>query len=78
MAVRCDHRIDAEVEAVFARVEREQGRLDILVNNAFASPEQRVLWGGQRFWQIPVSLWDDLINVGVRSHFVASRHAALP
>ena len=76
IAVRCDHRVDAEVEAVFARVRREQGQLDLLVNNAFASPEQRVLWGGQRFWQIPVALWDDIIDVGLRSHFVATWHAA--
>lgn len=76
VAVRCDHRVDAEVEAVFARVERDSGRIDILVNNAFASPAQRVLWSGQRFWEIPLSLWDDLINVGVRSHYVASRYAA--
>jgi len=76
IAVRCDHRVDAEVEAVFARVRRDQGRLDLLVNNAFASPEQRVLWGGQRFWQIPVTLWDDIIDVGLRSHFVATWHAA--
>jgi dehydrogenase/reductase SDR family protein 1 len=76
VAVRCDHRLDDEVEALFDLVAHEQGRLDILVNNAFASPEQRVLWGGQRFWQIPLSLWDDLIDVGLRSHFVATWHAA--
>jgi dehydrogenase/reductase SDR family member 1 len=76
VAVECDHRRDPEVEALFARVLREQGRLDILVNNALASPEQRVLWGGLRFWDLPLSLWDDLIDVGLRSHFVASWHAA--
>ena len=76
IAVRCDHRVDAEVEAVFTRVRMEQGRLDLLVNNVFASPEQRVLWSGQRFWQIPVQLWDDIIDVGLRSHFVATRYAA--
>lgn len=75
IAVRCDHRVDSDVEALFARVRREQGRLDLLVNNAFASPEQRLLWGGQRFWQIPLTLWDDLIDVGLRSHFVASWYA---
>ena len=64
------------MEALFGRVRREQGHLDVLVNNAFASPEQRVLWGGQRFWEIPLALWDDLIDVGLRSHFVASRFAA--
>jgi dehydrogenase/reductase SDR family member 1 len=76
VAVPCDHRVDGEVEALFAQVAREQGRLDILINNAFASPEQRVLWGGQRFWEIPLTLWDDLIDVGLRSHFVTSWHAA--
>ena len=43
VAVRCDHQVDSEVEAVFDRVHKDEGRLDVLVNNAFASPEQRVL-----------------------------------
>jgi dehydrogenase/reductase SDR family protein 1 len=76
VAVRCDHGIDSEVEAVFARIRQEQGRLDVLVNNAFASPEQQVLWSGERFWQFPVGLWDQLIDVGLRSHFIATRFAA--
>src|SRR5262245_65337508 len=33
VAVRVDHTIEAEVEALFARVDREQGRLDVLVNS---------------------------------------------
>jgi dehydrogenase/reductase SDR family protein 1 len=73
--VRCDHQIDSDVENLFGRVRQEQGRLDLLVNNAFASPEQRVLWSGLPFWQLPVSLWDDLMAVGLRSNFVASRLA---
>lgn len=76
IAVRCDHRLDQEVEQLFARVAREQGRLDLLVNNALGSPPQRVLWGGHRFWEVPISLWDDLIDVGLRSHYVAAWHAA--
>ena len=76
VAVACDHRNDAEVKALFDRVTREQARLDLLVNNAMGSPEQRVLWGAQKFWKIPISLWDDLIDVGLRSHFVAAWHAA--
>jgi len=76
VAVRCDHRDDAQVEELFARVRRNEGQLDLLVNNAFASPEQRVLWSGQRFWEIPAALWDDLIDVGLRSHFIAARFAA--
>lgn len=75
IAVRCDHRVDQDVEDVFARIAREQGRLDLLVNNALGSPQQRVLWGGQRFWQVPITLWDDLIDVGLRSHYVSAWHA---
>jgi NAD(P)-dependent dehydrogenase (short-subunit alcohol dehydrogenase family) len=77
IAVPCDHREDAQVEALFARVREEEGQLDLLVNNAFGSPEQRLLWSGDRFWEVPVTLWDDLIDVGLRSHFIASRCAAL-
>jgi NAD(P)-dependent dehydrogenase (short-subunit alcohol dehydrogenase family) len=73
--VRCDHRIDADVAALFARVARDQGRLDVLVNCALGSPPQSVLWGSHRFWQVPISLFDDLIDVGLRSHYVAAWHA---
>jgi dehydrogenase/reductase SDR family protein 1 len=78
VAYKCDHSKDEEVELLFKRVIEEQGRLDILVNNA---------WGGgihamkgyffnTPFWQQPVSLWDDHYIVGVRSNYVASRFAA--
>src|ERR1043166_7651521 len=31
--VRVDHTVESEVEALFARVQRERGRLDVLVNS---------------------------------------------
>ena len=34
IAVRVDHGDDEQVKALFERIGREQGRLDILVNNA--------------------------------------------
>jgi dehydrogenase/reductase SDR family protein 1 len=74
--MRCDHRDDAQVAAVFARVLAEQGRIDVLVNNAFGSPPQSVLWGGGPFWTLPIPLWDEVIDVGLRSHFIAAAHAA--
>ena len=74
IAVRCDHRNDDDVEALFARVEAEQGRLDVLVNNAFLIP--RELTSGLPFWQTPISNWDDMIDVGTRSAYMASRLAA--
>src|SRR5262245_44214186 len=78
VAVRCDHSDDKQVAALFAQVTREQGRIDILVNNAFATPDLRVLWGGKPFWEIPSHLWDDMLAVGLRSHFVAARYAVPP
>jgi NAD(P)-dependent dehydrogenase (short-subunit alcohol dehydrogenase family) len=60
--------------ALFARVRDEQGRLDVLVNNVFATPELAP-WLHTPFWELPISLWDELIDVGLRSHFVAGLHA---
>ena len=74
LAVRCDHRDDAQVAAVFERIDREDGRLDILVNNAFLIP--RELTSGKPFWELPISNWDDMLDVGTRSAYVASVHAA--
>ncbi len=73
IAVQVDHGDDAQVAALFDQVRREQGRLDLLVNNAFAIPEDLTVPGS--FWEKPLSNWD-MVDVGVRSNFVAARHAA--
>jgi NAD(P)-dependent dehydrogenase (short-subunit alcohol dehydrogenase family) len=73
VAVQVDHARDDQVAALFAQVRREQGRLDILVNNAFALPED--LTQPRPFWDKPLSNWD-MVDVGVRSNFVAAWHAA--
>jgi dehydrogenase/reductase SDR family member 1 len=75
IAAPCDHRDDYAVAAVFERVRAEQGRLDVLVNNVQASPPQPVLWSGMPFWEVPAQLWDDLVDVGLRSHFIAASRA---
>lgn len=76
IAVRCDHTRDDEVAALFERVARDHGRVDVLVNNA---------WGGHEvfdgvfvapFWERPLDQWDAMIGRGVRNHWLASRHAA--
>jgi NAD(P)-dependent dehydrogenase (short-subunit alcohol dehydrogenase family) len=74
IAVPCDHRDDDAVRALFARVAAEQGRLDVLVNNAFLIPKE--LTSGKPFWKVPLSNWDDMIDVGTRSAYVASALAA--
>ncbi len=73
-AVALDHRDDDAVEALFARVGAEHGRLDILVNNAFIVVDE--LTSGRPFWDLPLSNWDDMIDVGTRSAYVASVFAA--
>lgn len=73
VAVRCDHADDDQVAELFKQVEREQGRLDLLVNNACAI--QDALHAPGNFWEKPLSL-AQMIDVGVRSSYVASWHAA--
>lgn len=73
IAVACDHGDDAAVAALFERIAGEQGRLDILVNNAFTLSDD--LLEPKGFWEKPLSnleMWD----VGVRSNYVAAWHAA--
>jgi NAD(P)-dependent dehydrogenase (short-subunit alcohol dehydrogenase family) len=74
VAVACDHRDDRQVEALFERVRKDAGRLDVLVNSAFLIPKE--LTSGLPFWRCPISNWDDMIDVGTRSAYVASVFAA--
>ena len=71
---RVDHTKDEDVRALFTRVAEEQGRLDILVNNAYQIPDPPVLGGG--FWEHPATLWDVQCGVGLRGYYVASVYAA--
>jgi len=73
IAVAVDHGEDEQVAALFDRVRRESGRLDLLVNNAFSLPED--LTEPRPFWEKPLSNWQ-MVDVGVRSNFVAAWHAA--
>ncbi len=73
IGVQVDHANDAQVATLFEQVQREQGRLDILVNNAIIIPAELTQPGP--FWQKPISNWE-MIDVGLRSNFVAAWHAA--
>jgi NAD(P)-dependent dehydrogenase (short-subunit alcohol dehydrogenase family) len=74
VAVRVDHRNDDEVEALFERVREEEGRLDVLVNNAALIHDE--LQSALPFWEKPLSASVDLLEVGLRSGLVASYYAA--
>ncbi|MES0874670.1 SDR family NAD(P)-dependent oxidoreductase [Sinimarinibacterium thermocellulolyticum] len=73
IAVAVDHAKDADVKALFERVEAEHERLDILVNNATFLHDKLIDKGG--FWEKPLDLVD-ILDVGLRSAYVASWYAA--
>jgi len=78
IAHRCDFSIDGDVKALFERVKTEQGRLDILVNNAWAGAKHVMsgyFWNTP-FWKQPIALLDDFYSVGLRSGYLCSQYAA--
>ncbi|HEY5646825.1 MAG TPA: SDR family NAD(P)-dependent oxidoreductase, partial [Pseudomonadales bacterium] len=73
-AVACDHGDDAQIAALFQRVGQESGRIHFLINNVYKIPDPPAWSGG--FWEHPLQVWDDQVGIGLRSHYVASWHAA--
>jgi len=78
-----DLRDDTAIDALFERVRQEQGRLDVLVNNAVAwaddGPDHDAdskPWLMQPPWFAPRSWWDSNFDVGVRSHALVTNAAA--
>ncbi|WP_157361723.1 SDR family oxidoreductase [Haloechinothrix halophila] len=75
IAVRVDHLVPDEVSALVMRIEREQGRLDMLVND---------VWGGDRYMEFEKKLWEHsldgglrMMRLGIDTHAITS-HFALP
>lgn len=74
---RCDHTDPAQVRDLVARVEREHGRLDVLVNNAWGGHETFTLASlSAPFWEQPLDHWESMFDRGVRNHVIACRAAA--
>lgn len=73
IAVRVDHADDDSVTRLFDRIVDDGAGLDLLVNNAAAVHAD--LTDPQPFWEKPIEL-GDVLDVGLRSGYVASWHAA--
>ncbi|MGO9382409.1 MAG: SDR family NAD(P)-dependent oxidoreductase [Mycobacterium sp.] len=73
IAVRVDHSDDDQVKALFDQIGREQGRIDILVNNAALIRDD--MMRRTKFWEEPINVIDTLA-VGLRSSYVATVYAA--
>uniref|UniRef100_A0A8C4QDF0 Dehydrogenase/reductase (SDR family) member 1 n=1 Tax=Eptatretus burgeri TaxID=7764 RepID=A0A8C4QDF0_EPTBU len=73
LPVRCDSTNDLEIQSLFDQVKKEQnGRLDILVNNAYAGVDVLFSNMGKPFWELPVSVWDTINNTGLRGHYACA------
>ena len=81
IGIRCDHTVDSDVEAAFARIAQDDA-IDILVNNIWGGYERMVDNGEftwmKPFWQQPLWRWNAMMDAGVRAAYVASHHAATP
>jgi dehydrogenase/reductase SDR family member 1 len=79
IGIRCDHTVDSDVEAAFARIAQDEV-IDILVNNVWGGYERMVDNGEftwmKPFWQQPLWRWDAMLGAGVRAHYQASQLAA--
>jgi NAD(P)-dependent dehydrogenase (short-subunit alcohol dehydrogenase family) len=74
IAVRVDHTVESEVEALFARVDREQGRLDVLVNSIAGEEPMMAMWNA--FWKTKLTDSDAILRQALVSHIITSKHAA--
>jgi NAD(P)-dependent dehydrogenase (short-subunit alcohol dehydrogenase family) len=73
IAVEVDHLEPAQVEALVRRIEAEQGRLDVLVND---------VWGGEKLFEWDAPLWEHDLDNGLRmlrlaidTHLITSHFA---
>ncbi|MGR6974615.1 SDR family oxidoreductase [Streptomyces cynarae] len=73
IAVPTDHLVPAQVRALVDRIEREQGRLDILVND---------IWGAEKLFEWDTPVWEHdldkglhLLRLALDTHAITSHHA---
>jgi NAD(P)-dependent dehydrogenase (short-subunit alcohol dehydrogenase family) len=73
-AVRVDHTVEAEVRALFERIEEEHGRLDVLVNSI--AGEDPILGGWDPLWKVKLDNAEAMMRQAVLSHVITAKHAA--
>jgi NAD(P)-dependent dehydrogenase (short-subunit alcohol dehydrogenase family) len=74
VAVRVDHTVESEVEALVARIDREHGRLDVVVN-CIAGEEPMMRTYGF-FWTTDLTNADAILRQALLSHIITCKHAA--
>jgi NAD(P)-dependent dehydrogenase (short-subunit alcohol dehydrogenase family) len=74
VAIRVDHTAEAEVAALAARIQADEGRLDILVNDIWGGDEL-IDWGAP-FWNQDIATMRGLVDQALFSHWITARHLA--
>jgi hypothetical protein len=74
VALRVDHTVEEEVAALFQRVERERGRLDILVNSIAGEDPSMAQWCS--FWETDLKNAEASLRQSLLSHIITAKHAA--
>jgi len=74
VALRVDHTVEAEVEALFQRVDRECGRLDLLVNSIAGENPLMAQWCS--FWKTDLKNAEAAFRQSLLSHIITAKHAA--
>ncbi|MEI5907069.1 SDR family NAD(P)-dependent oxidoreductase [Bacillus spongiae] len=76
IAIRCDHTWEQDVRNLFEQIEREHGRIDILVNSVFGGSESSLPRGnGRHFWERPLEHWDAMMVAGPQAYLLTTRYA---
>lgn len=74
--IKCDHEDDEQTKMVIDQIIKEQGKIDLLVNNVWGGYEYfnngTEFWKEKEFWTAPFSRFDKMFNAGVRAHYVTS------
>ena len=73
IAVQVDHLESDQVASLVERIDSEQGRLDVLVND---------IWGGEKLFEWDTPVWEHDLEAGLRllrlsleTHLITSHHA---
>jgi NAD(P)-dependent dehydrogenase (short-subunit alcohol dehydrogenase family) len=72
IAVRTDHTVPADVDALFARVRADHGRLDLLVNDVWGGDELTEF--GTPFWRVSIEKGLLMLQRAVFAHIITARY----
>lgn len=74
IAIRVDHTVEADVETLVARIDRERGRLDVLVNSI--AGEEPMMAQYNSFWKTNLKPGEAIFRQALLSHIITAKHVA--